>query len=106
MNHKALSVFDYSGNKLCDLYDNYTSMRGQAFDITISNELNGQKKMSFKLPYMIDETENFRWNFVRGEYLIRVMDGNKKDWYIINEPQHTKNSTINMTVECPHVSTL
>ena len=106
MNHKALSVFDYSGNKLCDLYDSNVTARGQAFEITEKKELTGKKELSFKLPFMIDNEDNFRWNYVRGEYLVRLLDGARKEWYIINEPQHTRNSTISMTVECPHISTL
>jgi len=38
MSHKALSVYDYSGNKLCDLYDSSTGLRGQAFEITTKKE--------------------------------------------------------------------
>lgn len=44
MAHKALAVYDYSGNKLCDLYDSYSEQRGQAFEITETKELNGAKK--------------------------------------------------------------
>lgn len=55
---------------------------------------------------MIDTEENFRWNYIKGEYLVRWMDGNKIDWYVIQEPQGTKNTSISYTVTCPHISTL
>lgn len=105
MTHKALSVFDYSGNKLCDLYDSYAKQRGQAFAITEKKELNGYKELSFRMPYMMDEEENFRWAYVKSEYLVRLMDGTRTDWYVINEPSDSKNSTISVTVTCPHIST-
>lgn len=38
MAHEILSVFDYSDNKLCDLYDSHLDVRGQAFDITTVKE--------------------------------------------------------------------
>lgn len=55
---------------------------------------------------MLDGDINFRWNYVKGEYLVRWIDGDEIDWYIIQEPQGVKNSTINKTVVCPHISTL
>jgi hypothetical protein len=34
----TLSVFDYSNNKLCDLYDSSLKSPGQAFEITVKKE--------------------------------------------------------------------
>lgn len=56
--------------------------------------------------YKVDGEKNFRWDYVRGEYLIRFIDGDEIDWYIIQEPQGTKNSTVTKTITCPHISTL
>lgn len=55
---------------------------------------------------MAGSEKNFRWEYVKSEYLVRFVDGNKKDWYIINEPQGSKSSTISQAVTCPHISTL
>lgn len=55
---------------------------------------------------MIDDEENFRWDFVRNDYLVRWMVGNKVDWYFISEPSQTKNNSINTSVTCPHISTM
>lgn len=55
---------------------------------------------------MTDGEENFRWQYMKGEYLLRWLDGNQIDWYVIQEPQATKNNSINQTVTCPHISTL
>ena len=38
MAHKELAIFDYSGNKLCELYDSYIRHKGQAFEITTKEE--------------------------------------------------------------------
>ena len=38
MAHKVLSVFDYSNNKLCDLYDSDLNVQGQAFEVTTTKE--------------------------------------------------------------------
>lgn len=35
MEQKSLSVFDYSGKKVCDLYDSTVQTPGQAFDISV-----------------------------------------------------------------------
>lgn len=32
MKHISIAVFDYSGNKLCDLYDSSIKAAGQAYD--------------------------------------------------------------------------
>lgn len=55
---------------------------------------------------MIDEEENFRWKYIKAEYLIKFTDGNYVDWYIINEPSGTRNNAISSTVTCSHISTL
>ena len=41
MEQKSLSVFDYSGKKVCDLYDSTVQTPGQAFDISVTTEITG-----------------------------------------------------------------
>lgn len=43
MKHASLAVFDYSGKKLCDLYDSSVKTAGQTFDIEVTSELSGWK---------------------------------------------------------------
>jgi len=43
MKHTSLSVFDYDGNNLCDLYDSDLQQRGSAHTITGKKERSGQK---------------------------------------------------------------
>ena len=54
----------------------------------------------------MDGENNFRWDYIKNEYLVRVLSGNEKEWYILTAPQNTRNSTINTTVECQHLSTM
>ena len=105
MEHTSLSVFDYSGKKVCDLYDSAVSTAGQAFDISVTTELSGWKTLSFSLPYIIDEKDNWRWRFIKAEYQVRLKEGTKEDWFIITSPKKSKSSKkISGTVECGHLS--
>ena len=89
----SLAVFDYSGNKLCDLYDSQNDIAGQAYSIKYeTNMKDGIKQISFNIPYMIDEELNFRWKYLRSEYLIRLTHGNIKEWFIANKPTKTKSN--------------
>ena len=38
MRYKSLSVYDYSNNKLCDMYDSMVEQKGQAFSITTKKD--------------------------------------------------------------------
>ena len=38
MAHVMIAVFDYSGRKLCDIYDSDTNAPGQAYDISLTEE--------------------------------------------------------------------
>ena len=68
----SMGVYDYSGNKLCDLYDSQNDLRGQAYNIFFEEPMqDGIKTLEFSIPYMVDEKENFRWNYLKSEYLIR-----------------------------------
>lgn len=42
--HINLSVYDYEGNKLCDLYDSMASCSGQAVNVHATYERNGWKE--------------------------------------------------------------
>jgi phage minor structural protein len=106
MRGKNLSVFDYSGNKLCDLYDSTIEQPGQAFSITTKDELSSWRELTFKLPFTVNKDHNFRWDFVKNEYYVRWVNGDNTEWYYISKPNGTKNSTVSMTVTCPHISTL
>lgn len=69
--HVTLDIFDYNRKKLCTLYDSKTESRGQAYDIIYTNNISGLKTVSFNLPFLFNKKRNFRWNFIKSEYLMR-----------------------------------
>lgn len=107
MGHYSLAVFDYSGNKLCELMDSETIQAGCAQNITETKELGGWKELQFTLPLSVDGEVNYRWNFIKNDYLVRLWEDDTEDWFIIHKPKASKsNSTINQTVTCPHISAM
>lgn len=105
--HICLDVYDYDKNKLCCLYDSRSNAKGQAYDIVRTRDLSGWKEISFNLPFMLDQRHNFRWNFIKSEYYLRVTVNQKSDWYIIHSPKKTKNNkSITNTVKCSHISSV
>lgn len=69
MKHVALDIFDYNRNKVCNIYDSSIQADGQAHNIVFKNSLKGPKELSFNLPFTIDKKRNFRWGYIRGDYL-------------------------------------
>ena len=108
MMHRSISVYDYNRKKVCDLYDSYSAARGQAYNIAETEEIKeGWKELTFELPFSVDQKNNFRWNYIKNDYLIRYENGNTIDWFIVKAPKRTKNGKIvSATVKCPHISTV
>lgn len=108
MMHRSISVYDYSRKKVCDLYDSYSAARGQAYNIAETEEIKeGWKELTFELPFSVDQKNNFRWNYIKNDYLIRYENGDTIDWFIVKAPKRTKNGKIvSATVKCPHISTV
>lgn len=106
--HISLSVYDQDGLKMCDLYDNDSQAQGQAYGINLTEELKtGWKEISFTLPYMVEKDENFRWSFIRNEYLLRLRWGDQTDWFLLQTPSKKKNGrVITNTVKCGHVAAM
>ena len=103
-----ISAFDYSGNKLCDLYDSQNHMDGQAYSITLKSPLDGLKTLTFTIPYTLRNQErNFRWQYLQSEYLIRVYRSGKSEWFVCNQPKLQKtNKSVVGVVSCTSTATL
>ena len=67
--HITLDIFNYKREKLCSLFDNRITAEGQIHDIVFVNQISGYKEVSFHLPYLVNKKRNFRWNYIRSEYL-------------------------------------
>lgn len=107
MKHISLGVFDYQRNKLCDLYDSFSHVQGEAYNISFTEEQSGWKEVNFSLPFLIDKEKNYRWDYIKNEYYLRVKVNDHADWFILKTPQKTKNGmSITDTVKCEHISVL
>lgn len=69
--HVSLDVFNAKKEKLCNIYDSWANVKGQAHGIVYRKEIGGFKSLSFNLPRVIENKRNFRWDFIRSEYLLR-----------------------------------
>ena len=109
----TIGVYDYNRNKLCDLYDSRIELAGQAYDIEIGVNYNGTHTLNFSIPYMVDENNvpaqykkeapnhNFRWEYLKSDYLIRFTSDDQNTWFVANKPQKCKNGKkIYGTVNC------
>lgn len=105
MKHVSLGIYNFNREKLCDIYDSYVAAKGQAYDISLTVELNGWKEISFTLPFVVDGEDNFRWSYIRNEYKLRLLIGDEEDWFMIQAPKLSKNNrAITNVVNCPHES--
>lgn len=109
----TLDIYDYSKHKICNLYDNKSNASGQATDVCVTTERNGWKELSFTIPSTctdIDkssDSSNYRTQFLKADYLIRLVDDYETDWFIISEPRITHNAYAkNISVTAGHVSQL
>ena len=106
-----LDVCDYSGNVICNLYDNLSDTSGRATDVFVTSERNGWKELSFTIPSVIytDEgmEDNYRLKYLIADYRIRLMDDYETDWYLISEPKITHDRfSKNISVIAGHISQL
>lgn len=102
--HVALDVYDYASHKVCALYDSAIDSPGQAYKIVYTQELSGWKELEFTMPRVLDDEQNYRWDFIRAEYKICLTIGELREWFIIRQPKRVRNaSSITNTVQCDHV---
>lgn len=106
-----LDICNYNREKLCPLYDNQSDVSGQATDVFVTTERNGWKELSFTLPsvYMNDnkQEENYRLDYLKADFLIRLIDEKEPDWFIISEPKITHNAySKTMQITAGHISQL
>lgn len=124
-------------NKICDLYDSNVELLGQSYDNEVTKEWNGTYTLSFKLPYVMTESaeeidleaarygiaiygrdrfgvsirqmgnKNFRWMFMKSDYLIKYTYGEKNIWFVANKPKKVKSEKeIYGSVVCTGYETL
>ena len=106
-----LDIFDYSKKRLCSLYDCSSNASGQATDVVVTTERNGWKELSFILPSVCNtengQEDNYRKDYLKADFLIRLIDDVETDWFIISEPRITHNAfSKTIQVTAGHVAQL
>lgn len=97
----SIGIYGYDRNKICDLYDSESSIHGQAYDISFEKNANGVPMLSFNIPYIIDNEANFRWQYLKSEYQIKMVRGGKIEWFVASKPTKSKsNKQIVGVVKC------
>lgn len=105
MGHVEISIFDYDRIKLCDQYDSSLSVPGQVYNIVYVKEINGWKTLSFVLPYMVNGEKNFRWDHIKNENLVRYVEDDEVEWFIINVPKRNRDKNgASISITCDHIS--
>ena len=104
----ALDIFDYAGHKQCSLYDGNNEVSGQAVDVVVTTERNGWKELTFTLPQMMQTEDglvkNYRREFIKEGYKVRLIDEDGEDWFILSESKITHNNyTKALTITAGHV---
>lgn len=105
----VLDLCDYSGNRLCSLYDSASDIDGQATNVFVKTQRNGWRELSFTIPSVCmedgKETENYRIAFLKADYRIRLIDDDGVDWFIVSEPKVTHQAfSRNIAVTAGHIS--
>lgn len=77
-----MAIYDMNRVKLCELYDSAEMPEGQAYDVSVTTEMSGWKELSFSIAQTVNGRQNFRWNYIRSGYQIRVVRDGVPDWYL------------------------
>ena len=82
----------------------WTRVKGENEDMEEIKQ--GWKELTFDLPLKANRAKNFRWDYIKNDYLVRVREDDKEDWYLIKTPKKSKSGGITTnSVRCVHVST-
>lgn len=73
----------------------------------LTEEQNGWKEISFELPYDAGGEKNFRWDYIKNEYKLRVEYGDYAEFFTVQAPKKTRNGkAATTTVKCAHTSAI
>lgn len=127
--HYTLGIYDYDREKICDIYDSEMELIGQAYGIKVTTEINGYHTLEFSIPYVVKQVsinedlygkygsgiygtslfgkreligdKNYRWDFLRSDYLIRYTCDDQTIWFVANKPTKSRSGKkIYGTVTC------
>lgn len=73
----------------------------------LTSEISGWKELSFSLPKTVNGQRNFRWDYIRSGYLVRLIRDGMADWFLMEAPKRShKGMLVSATVTCDHVCSL
>ena len=85
----TLSVFDYKNNKYVALKISDFYLKGEAFNLKNTRNINGYKELEFQIPYIININstieDNFRIPYCTEEWKVKLNRRGIDDYYIIKE---------------------
>lgn len=54
---------------------------------------------------MVDGVKNYRWDFIKNEHLIRYIENDVIEWFLINLPKRTRDRNgTSVSITCDHIS--
>lgn len=103
--HVSVDIYNYANQKVCNLYDSESKSPGAAHDLQVDRQLDGWKTLTFTMPYQEDPSHNnYRWSFIRNEYLVRVKKDDWINYFIIHTPKKRHNSkSVENSVTCSDI---
>lgn len=73
----------------------------------VTTEISGWKELAFALPLTVNSQRNYRWDYIRSGYLVRLERDGVADWFVLDAPKRShKGLDISATVTCAHVCSL
>lgn len=106
-----LDLCDYSRKVLYPLYDNDNHVPGEATNVIVQTERNGWRQLSFTLPAVCHtdhgDEDNAALQYLKSDYMIRLMDDYETDWFILSGPKIVHNGfQKSVQVTAGHISQL
>lgn len=73
----------------------------------LTTEIGGWKELSFTVARIVNGKRNFRWQFLRSGYLVRLVRDGVPDWFLLHAPRHShKGQAVTAVITCEHVCSL
>lgn len=73
----------------------------------LTSEISGWKELTFSLPKTVNGQRNFRWDYIRSGYLVRLLRDGMADWFLMESPKRShKGMLVSATVTCDHACSL
>lgn len=73
----------------------------------LTTEFSGWKELSFTIAQTVNGKQNFRWQFLRSGYLVRLTQDDAADWFLLHAPKRShKGQRATAAITCEHLCSL